>query len=105
MVATARAAAVFAEQVRKRHRRRTEVGSPQRATDIEAALRRLHDAMAPLRSEIARFSYEKASRIYGEDRDKIRDASKMLQRERMKLHKMLSPAQREKIKARMKGEE
>jgi len=84
----ANAAVVFAQQVRKHHRRRTGRTSEQRNSDIDTALQRLKDAMAPLRSEIGRFPYGPQSDAAERNRDKIRAASDALQRERRKLWKM-----------------
>ena len=84
----AEAAIVFAQQVRKHHRRRTEKKSEQRARDIETALERLQVAMKPLRSEIGRFPYGPQSDLAERNRQRIRDASQALQSERRKLWKM-----------------
>lgn len=85
------AAVTFAQQVRKRHRRRTDKQSPQRRKEIEVAIERLKKAMLPLRSEIGRFPYGPQTTIAESNRQRIRDASDALQRERRKLHKMKSP--------------
>lgn len=84
------AAVKFAQTVRERHRRRTERGSASREADIENALTRLRDAMRPLRSEIGRFAYGPATERAESNRQKIRDASDAIQRERRKLFKMKS---------------
>lgn len=91
-LAAADAAVVFAQQVRKHHRRRTSRSAEQRAKDIDLALARLRDAMAPLRSEIGRFPYGPQTDAAERNRDKIRDASEALQRERRKLWKMRARA-------------
>lgn len=84
----ASAAVTFAQQVRKFHRRRTARKSERRSADIEAALARLRDAMVPLRSEIGRFPYGPQTPTAEANRERIRDASAALQRERRKLWKM-----------------
>lgn len=82
---------IFAQQVRKRHARRTDVRSPARAEDIETALARLKIAMKPLRSAIGSFTYGPQTSIAEENRQTIREASLALQRESRKLHKMKAP--------------
>lgn len=84
----AEAAAAYAQQVRAFHRRRTKVNSTQRSEDIERALKRIRDAMDPLRSEIGRFPYGPQTDIAEANREAIRQASAALQRERRKLWKM-----------------
>ena len=101
VIAAAEAAIVFAQQTRKLHRRRTQVQSDQRQRDIEQALTRLRDAMAPLRSEIGRFPYGPQTTVAERNRQRIRDASTDIQRERMKLHKMMSPQARETYQAKL----
>lgn len=91
-IENADAAVAFAQQVRKFHRRRTARKVEQRARDIELALQRLKDAMKPLRSEIGRFPYGPQTTIAEQNRERIRDASAALQRERRKLWKMKSSA-------------
>lgn len=87
-IEAADAAVVFAQQVRKHHRRRTNRSAEQRTRDIDTALGRLRDAMAPLRSEIGRFPYGPQTDQAEANREKIRAASDSLQRERRKLWKM-----------------
>lgn len=82
------AAVRFAQQVRSRHRRRTSRGSGQREEDIALALERLRDAMKPLRSEIGRFTYGPVNDIAEANRQRIRESSAAIQRERRKLWKM-----------------
>ena len=82
------AAVVFAQQVRRIHRRRSNKTSAQRVSDIELALTRLKEAMRPLRTEIGRFPYGPQSDLAERNRQKIRDASAAIQRERRKLFKM-----------------
>lgn len=84
----AEASIAFATQVRKYHARRTDKRSVQRAADISVALARLHAAMKPLRSEIGRFPYGPSTEIAEENRQRIRDASAEIQKERRKLWKM-----------------
>lgn len=82
------ASVVFALLVRRRHRRRTSRTSNQRQADIELALARLKEAMAPLKSEIGRFPYGPSTAIAEANREAIREASQAIQRERRKLFKM-----------------
>lgn len=77
-----------AQGVRKFHRRRSEPGTNQRERDIAVALERIKEAMRPLRSEIARFPYRPNAVITDAEKQRLRDASKALQTERRKLHKM-----------------
>jgi hypothetical protein len=81
-------AVAYARHVRKFHAKRTERRSPQRATDIALALQRLREAMKPLRSEIGRFPCEPCNAIAEQNRQRIRDASAEIQKERRKLWKM-----------------
>lgn len=87
-MSAARAAVVYALQVRKHHARRTTIDSPNRASDIELALTRIKDAMQPLRSQIGKFPYGPQTTIAESNRQEIRDLSKALQRERVKLWKL-----------------
>lgn len=87
----AAAAVAYAQQVRAFHRRRANKRSPQREADIALALQRLREAMAPLRSEIGRFPYGPQTTEAEGNRDKIREASEAIQRERRKLWKMKKP--------------
>lgn len=87
-IEAAEAAVVFAQGVRRLHRRRTERNSERRAADIERALGRLREAMLPLRSEIGRFPYGPQTTIAEKNRERIREASDAVQRERRKLWKM-----------------
>jgi anti-sigma-K factor RskA len=82
------AAVIFAQQVRRLHRRRQNKNSEQRTQDLAAAVARLKEAMAPLRSEIGRFPYGPQTNAAAENRQTIRDASAAIQRERRKLFKM-----------------
>lgn len=84
----AEAAVVFARQVRNHHRRRTDRRSEQRRSDIQTALARIREAMAPLRSQIGRFPYGPQTDAAEANREIIRDWSDQLQRERRKLWKM-----------------
>lgn len=89
------AAVIFAQQVRRIHRRRTNKRSEQRSSDIELALTRLKEAMAPLRTEIGRFPYGPQTDAAERNRDAIREASERIQRERRKLWKMKNSTQQE----------
>ena len=89
-IAAANAAVVFAQQVRKHHRRRTGRTSEQRTSDIETALQRLKDAMRPLKTQIGKFPYGPQTDAAERNRDKIRAASAAIQKERRKLWKMRS---------------
>lgn len=82
----AQAAVEFAQEVRKHHRRRSERNSHQRQEDIALALKRIRDAMRPLRSELGRFPYNPGADT--ERQEKIKAASQALQKERRKLWKM-----------------
>lgn len=87
---TAEAAIAYAAQVRRYHARRTQKGDPQRETDIRVAKDRLKEAMKPLRSAIAKFPYEAQTDAAEKYRDRVRDLSEAIQRERRKLWKMQS---------------
>lgn len=78
-----------AQEVRSYHRRRTERGDKQREQDLTMALERVKEAMVPLRSAIGKFPYERETNTILARQQRIRDASKGLQRERRKLWKML----------------
>ncbi len=84
----AEAAVIYAQQVRKHHARRTDVDSPHRLADLDLALSRIKESMKPLRSEIGRFPYGPQTTIAETNRQKIRDLSKALQRERVKIWKL-----------------
>ena len=88
LIEAADAAVVYARQVRRIHRKRTDKDSKQRLTDIDLALVRLKEAMAPLRSEIGRFPYGPQTDEAEDNRQMIRVASQEIQRERRKLFKM-----------------
>jgi uncharacterized membrane protein len=87
-IAAAEAAVVLAQRVRAYHRRRKSRTPKQRNADIEEALTRLKAAMKPLRSEIGRFPYGPQTDEAEANRERIREASDALQRERRKLWKM-----------------
>lgn len=91
LIENADAAVVFAQAVRQTHARRTNKQSNQRKIDIDLALMRLKEAMAPLRTEIGRFPYGPQTGVAERNRQKIRDASERIQRERRKLFKMKKP--------------
>lgn len=82
------AAVIFAQQVRRMYRRRTDKNSEQRNSDIELALTRLRESMQPVRSAIGRFPYGPQTSLAEANRNKIRAASVAIQRERRKLWKM-----------------
>lgn len=84
----AETAVTHARSVRELHRRRSERGSHQREQDIQYALDRIKTAMRPLRSEIGRFVYGPQTTVAEETRQRIREASEALQKERRKLWKM-----------------
>lgn len=86
----ANAAVAYARSVRQLHARRTEKGDPQREADIRQALRRLSQAMKPLRTRIGRFPHESQTLAAERARQPVRDASAAIQRERVKLWKMRS---------------
>lgn len=93
----AEAAVSFAQQVRRYHRRRTHRTAQQRTTDVELAITRLREAMAPLRSEIGRFPYGAQTDAAEREREKVRNASEAIQRERRKLWKMRTKRPQEAI--------
>lgn len=88
IVEEAERAVAYAQEVRKFHRRRTRKDSAQRATDIDLALKRIRDAMKPLRHEIGRFPYAPPTKAAENNKFAILAASKSLQSERRKLWKM-----------------
>lgn len=88
IIETADAAVVFAQGVRRTHRRRTKPTERRRETDIQIAMDRLREAMIPLRSEIGRFPYGPQTATAESNREAIREASAAIQRERRKLWKM-----------------
>lgn len=90
-IKNAEAAVAYARHVRRFHARRTDPRSAQRATDIALALDRLRAAMTPLRSAIGKFPYGPSTAIAEANRQRIRDASAEIQRERRKLWKMRTP--------------
>lgn len=87
-IEAADAAVIFAQQVRRMHRRRSGRTSKQRSSDIELALTRLKEAMGPIRSEIGRFPYGPQTDAAEANREAIRVASARIQSERRKLWKM-----------------
>jgi hypothetical protein len=95
VIEQAEAAVAFAQQVRRLHRRRTDKSSLQRTQDIELAILRLKEAMAPLRSEIGRFPYGPQTDAAEANRERIREVSTAVQRERRKLWKMRGPIREE----------
>jgi len=97
MMEAADAAVLYAQQVRKHHARRTAIASPNRKHDLDLAIQRLKEAMAPLRTEIGRFPYGPQTPLAEANRQKIRDASKAIQRERVKLWKMKHVPRREHV--------
>jgi hypothetical protein len=84
----AQAAVMNAQRVREFHRRRTEKTSKQRTQDIDLAIERLKEAMAPLKSMIGSFPYGPTTEAAERNRVEIRMASEAIQRERRKLWKM-----------------
>lgn len=95
VVRVAELAAAHARDVRAAHRKHSARGNRERQADIAIALTRLKRAMAPLRSEIAKFPYllpkvddQLAQATFEEQRDKLLEASALVQRERRKLWKM-----------------
>lgn len=79
-----------AQDVRAAHRKRTSKDDRQRQHDLTLAIKRVKRAMGPLRSEIGKFPYGPQTDQAEINRQKIREASKALQRERRKLWKMLN---------------
>lgn len=84
------AVVALAQQVRKFHRRRQNRSHKQRAADIDMALMRIQEAMKPIRSAIGAFPYGPQTTVAETNRQRIRDASEALQRERRKLWKLKS---------------
>lgn len=82
------AAVAYAQQVRRYHRRRSAKKTRQRKQDIKLALERLKTAMKPLRSEIGRFPYGPTTATAEANRERIKEASAAIQKERRKLWKM-----------------
>jgi type VI protein secretion system component VasF len=78
-----------AVRVREFHRRRSERTSKQRVHDVETALKRIREAMTPLRSIRGRFPYGPQTTAAEENREQIIAVMEQLKRERMKLWKML----------------
>lgn len=78
----------YAQSVRRMHRRRSAVGSAQREQDIDVALERLRDAIAPIRSVIGTFPYGPQTNEAVKNREAVLAASDAIQRERRKLWKM-----------------
>lgn len=87
-IEAADAAVIFAREVRRYHRRRTDPRSERRSEDIRRARERLHEAMKPLKSEIGRFVYGPQTTAAEANRQAILAASDAIQRERRKLWKM-----------------
>lgn len=87
-VDAAERAVEHARQVRAHHRRRTDKQSVQRKTDIQLALDRLRETMAPLRSHLGRFPYLPESHTIRNARERMLDVSQEIQTERRKLWKM-----------------
>lgn len=87
-LAAAESAVANARAVRAYHARRTSKQSDQRTRDIDVALARLREAMAPLKSEIGRFPYGPQTARAEANREAIREASAAIQIERRKLWKM-----------------
>lgn len=87
-VEAAEAAIEHAQTVRAVHRRKTGKGAPQREADLRLALKRIKDAMAPLRSMIGKFPYGPQTDRAEANRERIYDLSRSLQVERRKLWKM-----------------
>jgi hypothetical protein len=84
LVSNAEDAVVYAQAVRKAHRRRTRRGTPQREADIRIALERLARAMRPIRRRIARIPYLRVT----DPAEDLRAASQEIQKERRKLWKL-----------------
>lgn len=87
-VEAAELAVDYATNVRRYHAKRSDRDSQQRKDDIEMALSRLKEAMKPLRSEIGRFPYGAQTDAAEAVREKVRESSDAIQRERRKLWKM-----------------
>jgi hypothetical protein len=81
-------AVAFAVQIREAHARRTPPGASQREDDIRNGLRRLRDAMQPLRSALGSFPFEPQTAAAEARRASVRAASDRVQSQRRKLTKM-----------------
>lgn len=86
-----------AQDVRAAHRKRSARENKERQQDIAVALRRLREAMRPIRSELARIPYalpDLEGKLGHADlvaqQSALLDASDRIQRERRKLWKMKS---------------
>lgn len=88
LIEEAEAAVAYAQQVRAYHRRRTQKGNAQRKKDVKLALKRIKEAMVPIRTEIGKFPYGPQTPTADNNRAAIRAASFALQTERRKLWKM-----------------
>lgn len=86
-----------AQDVRAAHRKRSARENRERQQDIAVALRRLREAMRPIRSELARIPYvlpdlegKPGGDLLKAQQHHLRAASDDIQRERRKLWKMKS---------------
>jgi type VI protein secretion system component VasF len=77
-----------AQRVREYHRRRTPRDAKQRVHDVDMALKRIREAMGPLRSIRGRFPYGPQTTAAEENRRQIVAVMEQLKKERMKLWKM-----------------
>lgn len=84
-----------AQEVRALHRKRTEPGDAQRQNDLKMAFQRVKLAMRPLRSEIGKFPHKPQTAQAEKNRERIREASEALQKERRKLWKMIHPRKKD----------
>jgi hypothetical protein len=91
IISEADAAIAHAVRVRAHHRRRTDKKSKTRKTDVRLALKRLQEAMKPIRSEIGRFPYLTQAELPDLERARLRATSTMIQCERRKLWKLKQP--------------
>jgi hypothetical protein len=94
IIKEAELAVKHAQEVRLFHRKRTQRGDAQRRTDLTIAYDRVREAMHPLRSESGRFAHQARTPATVKRHERIREASKALQRERRKLWKMMTPEER-----------
>lgn len=84
----ANSAVKHAQDVRAFHRKRTRPGERHRSVDVRNALKRLRDAMAPIRSALGRAPYDKLNATTRKRHDELRAVSQLIQAERRKLWKL-----------------
>lgn len=86
--ANALAAVKAAQDVRRRHAKKTTKGTRQRETDIRVAMDRLKRSMKPIRSEMGRAVHYPPTPSADANRARLSNLSTSIQTERRKLWKM-----------------